>query len=64
MVILFTEQSFVLLPVEIKSESTPGVTNGGSFGFGKDMVSLRSMEIISEVVGLSIASSCTQRSAT
>nr|GEV27490.1 retrotransposon protein, putative, Ty1-copia subclass [Tanacetum cinerariifolium] len=44
-----SEQSSVLLLIELKSESSFCKMNGGSFGIGNDTVSLRSMEIISEV---------------
>ena len=64
MVILFTEQSLSWISFDVDFDSALRKKNAGLFGVGKDMVSLRSMEIISEVVGLSIASSCTQRRAT
>nr|GEX70408.1 G-type lectin S-receptor-like serine/threonine-protein kinase At1g67520 [Tanacetum cinerariifolium] len=49
------KQSFILLSMEFKFESSPCEKNGGLFGVGNDIVSLRSMEITSEVVGLSVA---------
>ena len=67
MVILFTEQSFALFSskVDFDSDSILAVMmNAGLFGVGNGMASLRSMEIISDVVGLSTALSCTHRRAT
>lgn len=67
MVILFTEQSFALFSSEVdfNSDSILAVMmNAGLFGVANGMASLRSMEIISDVVGLSTALSCTHRRAT
>ena len=64
MVILFIESCFGLLSSVIDSDSTLLVKNAGLLGAGSGTVSLRSMEIISEVVGRSVALSCTHKSAT
>ncbi|GKB10899.1 hypothetical protein Tco_0844822 [Tanacetum coccineum] len=60
MVILFTEQSFSLLSPDVDFASTLPMTNA-LFGVGNIIVSLRSIEIISDVVGLSVALFCTHR---
>ncbi|KAL4565167.1 hypothetical protein LXL04_029252 [Taraxacum kok-saghyz] len=65
--VMQTEQSFALFSsqVDFEVDSTlPVVMNAGLFGVGNIVASLRSMEIISDVVGLSVAFSCTQRRAT
>ena len=64
MVILFIESCFGLFSSEVDSDSTLLVKNAGLLGVGSGKESLRSMEIISEVVGRSVALSCTHKSAT
>nr|GEW76813.1 plastid transcriptionally active 5 [Tanacetum cinerariifolium] len=55
---------FGFLSLEVDIDSPLTMAYGGFFGAGNDIVSFRSMEIISDVVGLSMALSWTQRSAT
>ncbi|KAL8264025.1 hypothetical protein R6Q59_022161 [Mikania micrantha] len=58
------EYCYSLFSSGVEFKSTLPLKNAGLFGAGNDPVSLRSMEINFEVVGLSIALSCTHRSAT
>ncbi|CAK9153266.1 unnamed protein product [Ilex paraguariensis] len=61
MVKLFAELSFDLVSDEVEFGAFLPVKNAGCFGGGKGMDSLLSIEITSDMVGLSATLSCTHK---
>ena len=59
-----TEHCSALIPDEFDSASFLPVKNAGCFGVGSGILSLPSIEITSDIVGLSVAPSCTHNSPT
>lgn len=64
MVTLFTEKFSVFFSSEVDLDTVLPKKNAGRFGEANNIVSLISIEITSDINGLSNAFSCTQRSAT
>lgn len=60
----FTEKSFGLTSFEVVSCALLPLKNAGCLGYGNEKVSLLSIEMTSDMVGLSVALSCTHRSPT
>lgn len=58
------EHCSVLFDDEYDSASSLPVKNAGCFAIGSDILPLPSIEITSDIVGLSVAPSCTHNSPT